>query len=188
MKIKLSAIFLCFLIFSACKSSDNLNVNSSFLEYRGADISYFKQLEENNVQFYKNGKIESLFEILKDAGVNWIRLRLWHSPSDSTNNLENTLSVAKRVKDFGFKFLLDIHYSDSWADPSSQTIPSEWESYDFEKLKNAVSSYTKDVLLSFSNAGCVPDMVQTGNEIANGMLWPYGKIKEIGRASCRERV
>ena len=67
MKIKLSAIFLCFLIFSACKSSDNLNVNSSFLEYRGADISYFKQLEENNVQFYKNGKIKSLFEILKDA-------------------------------------------------------------------------------------------------------------------------
>ena len=183
MKIKLSAIFLCFLIFSACKSSDNLNVNSSLLEYRGADISYFKQLEENNVQFYKNRKIESLFEILKDAGVNWIRLRLWHSPSDSTNNLENTLSVAKRVKDFGFKFLLDIHYSDSWADPSSQTIPSEWESYDFEKLKNAVSSYTKDVLLSFSNAGCVPDMVQTGNEISNGMLWPYGKIKDGGDCS-----
>lgn len=183
MKIKLSAIFLCFLIFSACKSSDNLNVNSSFLEYRGADISYFKQLEENNVQFYKNGKIESLFEILKDAGVNWIRLRLWHSPSDSTNNLENTLSVAKCVKDLGFKFLLDIHYSDSWADPSSQTIPSEWESYDFEKLKNAVSSYTKDVLSSFSKAGCVPDMVQTGNEISNGMLWPYGKIKDGGDCS-----
>lgn len=181
MKIKSAFIFLFLGILSACKSSDVRS--DSILEYRGADISYFYRQEQSGVQFYSNGKEAELFDILKEAGVNWIRLRLWHTSSNGWNNLEKTISVARRAKVSGFKLLLDIHYSDSWADPSSQSLPAEWETYSFDRLNEAVSSYTESVLSAFSQADCIPDMVQTGNEISNGMLWPYGKIKEGGDCS-----
>lgn len=181
MKIKSAFIFLFLGFLSACKSSDVRS--DSILEYRGADISYFYRQEQSGVQFYSNGKEAELFDILKEAGVNWIRLRLWHTPSNGWNNLEKTISVARRAKVSGFKLLLDIHYSDSWADPSSQSLPAEWETYSFDRLNEAVSSYTESVLSAFSQADCIPDMVQTGNEISNGMLWPYGKIKDGGDCS-----
>lgn len=181
MRIKFIGVFLFFLLFSACKSSD---VRSDTLfEYRGADISYLYQMEKSGVQFYCNGKEAELFDILKEAGVSWIRLRLWHTPLDGWNDLEKTVLVAKRAKASGFKFLLDIHYSDFWADPSCQAVPAEWETYSFDKVNEAVSSYTKEVLSAFLASDCIPDMVQTGNEISNGMLWPYGKIKDDGDCS-----
>lgn len=169
-------LVLC--IFTSCRTSDVKS--GAALAYRGADISYYYQQEQCGVRFFRDGAETPLFAVLKDAGVNWIRLRLWHTPEDGWNGLSQTVSMAKRIKAAGFSFLLDIHYSDRWADPSAQDVPAEWSGFDFSGLQNAVKAYTELVLETFSAAGCAPDMVQTGNEIVNGMLFPYGRIRDNG--------
>lgn len=169
-------VILC--LFVSCRTA--AVKNDAAIVYRGADISYYYQQEQCGVKFFCDGTETPLFAILKDAGVNWIRLRLWHTPENGWNTLSQTVSMAERIKAAGFSFLLDIHYSDRWADPAEQKIPAEWSGFDFSELQNAVKSYTAFVLEAFSAAGCAPDMVQTGNEIANGMLFPYGKIRDDG--------
>lgn len=182
MKTALYAVILMLCVLVSCRTSDVRSAPA--IAYRGADISYYYQQEQCGVHFFRDGTETPLFTVLKDAGVNWIRLRLWHTPEDGWNGLSQTVSMAQRIKAAGFSFLLDIHYSDSWADPAEQTIPAEWSGYSFSELQNAVKSYTASVLDAFSAAGCAPDMVQTGNEIANGMLFPYGKIQDGGNCDA----
>lgn len=164
-------IFLT-LIFASCI----LFSQSPKLEMRGADISYLEQQESCGITFCKDGKNMPVLHILNEAGVNWIRLRLWHTPKDDWNNLEHTLKTAQKIKAAGFRFLLDIHYSDTWADPGRQSIPQAWEKYNFKKLCRAFEKYTADITEKFNKANCTPDMIQIGNEITNGMLWQYGKL------------
>lgn len=171
--MKYKIIFLT-IIFTFC----NLFSQSSKLEMRGVDISYLNQQENCGIQFFKNGKNMPVLQIVSEAGVNWIRLRLWHTPKDDWNNLEQTLKTAQKIKAAGFQFLLDIHYSDTWADPSKQNIPKAWEKYNFKELCRAFEQYTADITETFNKAGCTPDMIQIGNEITNGMLWQYGKLSE----------
>lgn len=174
-------IFVFFIWFNGCKTSEApLNKN---LDIRGADISYLSQLEENNVKYFVNNKETNLFSILKNANVNWIRLRLWHTPIDSWNNLDDTILMAKRIKQEGLNFLLDIHYSDSWADPEKQNIPLTWQELTFDQLKIELKNYTENVLNEFNKNNCLPDMIQIGNEIENGFLFPHGKIKNGGDCS-----
>lgn len=82
------------------------------------------------------------------------------------------------AKEHGFKFLLDYHYSDTWADPAKQFIPKAWEGLSHETLVDSVYKYTRQTMIAFRNAGVFPDMVQVGNEISNGMLWPNGKLPD----------
>ena len=142
---------------------------------RGFDASMVSQLEEYGSSFYnENGAKEDIFKILKAHGVNWIRLRIWNAPQDSTpgqNNYERTLAMAKRIKQNGLKFLLDFHYSDSWADPAKQSLPAEWDNVSsIEELCSKVSEYTKKILTDLKSEGCAPDLVQLGNEINSGMF------------------
>lgn len=142
---------------------------------RGFDASEVKALEEAGVKFYDENNAETdIFKILSDNGVNWIRLRLWNDYTKELdadwapygyNNLDRTLSMAKRAKRFGMKVLLDFHYSDNWADPAKQKCPDMWKEIDnvFE-LSKAVADWTESVLLKMKQAGCAPDMVQLGNE------------------------
>ena len=148
------------------------------LEMRGVDISYLAQQKDCEIQFYKNGKATPILQILNEAGVNWIRLRLWHTPAENWNNLEHTLKTAQEIKAAEFNFLLDIHYSDTWADPNNQKVPKAWEKLNFAELCSAVEEYTFDVLKRFNEANCLPDMIQIGNEITNGMLWQHGKLSD----------
>ena len=148
---------------------------SSKLKICGVDISYLAQQEKCNITFQKNNKEMPVLQIFNEAGVNWIRLRLWHTPQNNWNNLENTLITAQEIKKHGFKLLLDIHYSDTWADPSNQTIPKSWKNYDFDKFCEAFEVYTATVISKFNTSKCSPDMIQIGNEITNGILWPHGK-------------
>lgn len=140
------------------------------------DISFVNEIEEAGGKFYENGEEKDVLEILKNAGVNSIRLRLWNEPTGGYNNLEKTIAMAKRVKQHGFHFLLNFHYSDYWADPGKQTKPKEWEHLSGNELLRAIENYTKDVILSFQKEGALPDMVQIGNEITSGMLWDDGKV------------
>jgi arabinogalactan endo-1,4-beta-galactosidase len=105
-----------------------------------------------------------------------IRLRLFHTPTDLPNNLEYTIAMAKAAKKLGYQFLLDYHYSDTWADPGKQFIPMAWTGLSHADLAKAVFEYTKQTISAFHEAGVLPDMVQIGNEVINGMLWPDGRL------------
>lgn len=151
---------------------------------KGADISTLLEAEQHGAKFYnQNGQQQDAIAILKANGVNYVRLRLWVDPQDASgktygggsNNLENTIALAKRVKAQGLKLLLDFHYSDFWTDPGKQFKPKAWEKMDYPQLKTAIHDYTRDTFARFKKEGVLPDMVQIGNEINGGMLWPEGK-------------
>lgn len=150
----------------------------------GADVSMIGQVEENGGKFYDYGVERDCLEILRDYGVNWIRLRIWNDPTDENgeplgggnNDLDRTVEIAARAKALGLKFLLDFHYSDWWADPGKQYMPKAWVDLDTEELEQAVYNYTAEVIHTLADAGAMPDMVQIGNEVNNGLMWPAGRI------------
>jgi arabinogalactan endo-1,4-beta-galactosidase len=144
----------------------------------GADLSFMKQAEETGFIFKENDKPKPAVKIFKDHGYNWIRLRLFHTPTDLPNNLDYTIALAKEAKKLGFKFLLDYHYSDTWADPHEQLIPKAWQHKTHPELVQAVYEYTIETMIAFRDNNVYPDMVQIGNEVSHGMLWPDGKLPE----------
>jgi arabinogalactan endo-1,4-beta-galactosidase len=151
----------------------------------GADISWVPSQEDHGVKFHDNGGVEKdVLEILKDNKFNWIRLRLFVDPAavdgyskDGYCGLEQTIAFARRIRAAGMKFLLDFHYSDTWADPGKQFIPASWQRMGGSGLEGQIYRYSNEVIRRFIDEGVRPDMVQTGNEINHGMLWPQGKIE-----------
>ncbi|OHB77454.1 MAG: arabinogalactan endo-1,4-beta-galactosidase [Planctomycetes bacterium RBG_16_55_9] len=144
----------------------------------GADLSFLKQAEDRGTLFKDSNEVKPGLQIFRDHGYNWIRLRLFHTPTRLPNNLEYTIALAQQAKKLGFKFLLNYHYSDTWADPGKQYIPKAWEGKSHDELVKAVFEYTRDTIIAFREAGVMPEMVQPGNEIINGMLWPDGKLPD----------
>lgn len=142
----------------------------------GADLSFLKQAEDRGIRFKENGTAKPGLEIFRDHGYNWIRLRLFHTPTQLPNNLAYTIATAKAAKTLGYRFLLDFHYSDTWADPGKQFLPKAWEGLTHEQLVQAVFAYSRDTIAALREAGVMPEMVQVGNEVSNGMLWPDGKL------------
>jgi len=143
---------------------------------RGADISALQEIEDCGGIFTENGILKDPLMILKENGINFIRLRIWHTPANGYCGLEYTLITAERVKAAGLKLLLDFHYSDTWADPGNQTMPAAWENLDLADLKDSVNQYTRSVISILKQRNCLPDMIQVGNEISCGMLWDKGRI------------
>ncbi|MCR4960859.1 MAG: glycosyl hydrolase 53 family protein [Lachnospiraceae bacterium] len=149
---------------------------------KGMDVSTLLEEEACGARYYDGGEAEDLFAILKRHGVNSVRLRIWNDPYSpegkpygaGTNDLERTLLLAKRAKEAGMEILLDFHYSDFWADPGKQFVPKAWEGHDGKQLVEDVYSYTVQVLKEMKARGVSPFMVQVGNEITNGCLWPLG--------------
>jgi arabinogalactan endo-1,4-beta-galactosidase len=144
----------------------------------GADLSFLKQAEDKGYQFKENNISKAGLDIFRDHGYNWIRLRLFHSPNELPNNLEYTIGFALKAKEKGFSFLLDFHYSDTWADPAKQFLPKAWEGMSHEVLVDSVFDYTRKTIITFGQSGILPDMVQIGNEVISGMLWPDGKLPD----------
>lgn len=146
----------------------------------GADLSFLAQAEANGTRFRDGGVEKPGLQIFRDHGYNWIRLRLFHtvanSPRPLPNNLAYTLALAKQAKAMGYKFLLDYHYSDTWADGDKQFIPKAWEQLSTPALITAVETYTRETIAALREGGALPDMVQIGNEIAPGMMFPAGKL------------
>ncbi|MBB3109540.1 arabinogalactan endo-1,4-beta-galactosidase [Paenibacillus phyllosphaerae] len=148
---------------------------------KGADISTLQALEDQGIKFYENGEEQDLLTILKDHGVNYIRLRVWNNPveADGYNDKAKLIELAPRIKAAGMKLLVDFHYSDFWADPGKQVKPVAWEGLDFTQLKQAVYDYTEEVLTELEAVDAYPDMVQIGNEINNGMIHPEGSLSNF---------
>lgn len=145
------------------------------LSILGADISSLhKSEDEGGVYKYSDGTQADALQILKDNGLNYARLRVWVDPADGYHNKAEILAMAPRLKSLGTKLLVDFHYSDDWADPGKQYKPAAWKDYDFEQLKQALYDHTFDVCNSLVEQGTPPDMVQVGNEINSGILWPDG--------------
>ena len=153
----------------------------------GADISFLPQLEARGIKFSDKGVEKDAIEILKDHGFNYVRLRIFNDPARDSGyspnkgfcDLENTMKMAKRIKAAGMKFLLDFHYSDTWADPGKQFKPAAWRNLDFTALKKAMHDYTKLVMHELKDQGTLPDMVQVGNEINHGIIWPDGNVANL---------
>ena len=146
---------------------------------RGVDVGSYQALVNAGVKFYDfNGNQVSIFKVLKDAGVNWIRLRVWNNPYNADNQTYaggddsefNVMKMATEASSYGMKVLLDFHYSDFWADPAKQPLPKAWAEESGDTLAKSVYNYTRKVLLDLKNAGVNVGMVQVGNEITNGVF------------------
>ncbi len=146
------------------------------LRIRGADISFAPQLEAAGVRFSDCGRVRPVERILADHGANYLRLRVWLAPPAGYSTEAGALALARRARRAGLRVLLDLHYSDFWADPGHQSTPTAWQGQDLPTLTQTVYRYTKRVVDDFARQGTPLDMVQVGNEITNGMLWPTGQI------------
>lgn len=152
---------------------------------KGADLSWLSEMEHDGVKFYKNtdrcaDRVQSTdcIELLRSMGMNAVRLRVWVNHSTGWSNKADMLVLAKRAAQAGQRIMIDIHYSDFFADPNQQTIPAAWQHYDYPTMLEAVREHTLDVLYALKEEGIKPEWVQIGNETPNGMLWPMGRVKE----------
>jgi arabinogalactan endo-1,4-beta-galactosidase len=145
----------------------------------GGDLSFQLQELQAGAQFTDlNGRAGTPVQILRANGANYVRLRLWNSPPAGYSDLQTDLVTAKAVKAAGMKLLLDLHYSDFWADPGHQITPAAWQGQDLPTLAATVQSFTKQVISAFAAQGTPVDMVSVGNEVRNGILWPLGHVDE----------
>ncbi|MCQ2177867.1 MAG: arabinogalactan endo-1,4-beta-galactosidase [Bacteroidales bacterium] len=152
---------------------------------KGADISWVTEMEDKGYLFYDNkGKATECTALMKELGMNAIRLRVWVNPLDdprnggrSYNDAADVLKKALRVKALGMKLMIDFHYSDYWADPGKQTIPAAWKNLDTDAMAKALAAHTAEVLELLKTNGVDVDWVQVGNEVTSGMLWETGMVK-----------
>lgn len=158
---------------------------SEFL--KGIDVSVLAEVEALGGKFFLDGQEREFFDIAKEKGINSIRLRLWNDPYDAdghpygggTSDYATTLALARRGKAAGMNFCLDFHYSDFWADPGKQYPPKAWRDFDADQLESAVYDFTRSTMLHFISDGMTPDLVQVGNEVAHGLLWPLGMFSGL---------
>ena len=146
----------------------------------GADLSFLRQAESRGTVFKDATNAAPGLQIFRDHAYNWIRLRLFVEPVKEglPNDLAYTLAMAKDAHKLGYKFLLDFHYANSWADPGKQPTPTQWKDLSHADRAHKVFEYTRDSIAAFRDAGVMPDMVQIGNEITHGMLWPDGRFPD----------
>jgi arabinogalactan endo-1,4-beta-galactosidase len=176
MRLKLTV--LCAVAFVSFHHAAQASTN--FLA--AADFSFLSYFESLRITYKEGGQVQDGIQILKNNGINCVRLRLFTSsaaqaasdPYNYINNTTYTVPLAVRVKNAGLLFLLDFHYSDTWADPGHQAIPAAWTNLNFTQLVQQMYTYNSNTIATFATAGAMPDYVQVGNEITSGMLFPYG--------------
>lgn len=152
----------------------------------GIDASTYLEELAHGAKYYNNTVQTDPLHDFHANGVNCMRIRVWNHPFDEngtpylagTCDIDNYIALGKLAKSKGFDLLLDFHYSDFWADPAKQITPKAWAGLDLKGLENAVYDFTLQSLKRAKEAGVAPCMIQVGNEITNGILWPYGKLTE----------
>lgn len=145
-------------------------------EIRGADLSFTLQVEAAGAEFSDGGQVAAVERILADRGATHVRLRIWTDPPEGYSDLSSALELARRAHDAGMSLLIDPHYSDFWADPGKQPTPAAWQGQDLDTLAGTLREYTRDLVAAFAEQGTPIDILQVGNEITAGMLWPTGEI------------
>lgn len=213
--IKKSIILLlvCTVFFTACsenvKQLEKIEGSDLYVEkvdnlaedfIMGMDASCVPALEASGVKYYNyDGQEQDVFKTLAEAGVNYIRVRVWNNPFDANGNgygggncdIENCIAIGKRVADAGMKLLVNFHYSDFWADPGKQMVPKAWKGMSVDEKAEALYQYTKDSLEKLREAKVKVGMVQVGNETNGSMCgetkWPnIAKLMSAGSKAVRE--
>lgn len=162
---------------------------------KGMDLSVLAEVEACGGRFFDHGVQRDAMEILADYGMNMVRLRLWNDPYDEngrsygagTCDLPCVMELARRAKRLGIAWMLDLHYSDFWADPQKQVLPKGWAGKSAEEVERAVFDFTFSVLTVLKEAGLLPAVVAVGNEVTNGLLWPFGKVAVPGKGFVSEK-
>jgi arabinogalactan endo-1,4-beta-galactosidase len=158
----------------------NADAQSAFV--RGADVSWCTEMEASGRKFYDaNGQETELFALLKQIGMNAVRLRVWVNPEGygygAWCDKADVLKKAERAHQQGLDVMIDFHYSDFFADPERQEKPKDWSGYTTAQLKTAIADHTKEILTALKEKGIEPKWVQVGNETNNGMIFDSGKIE-----------
>lgn len=156
---------------------------------KGMDLSVLAEVEACGGRFFDHGVQGDGMKILAGYGMNMVRLRLWNDPYDEEGkpygagvcDLPCVMGLARRAKALTIPWMLDIHYSDFWADPQKQILPKAWAKKQAEEIEQAVFTYTFSVLTVLKEAGLLPAIVAVGNEVTNGLLWPLGKVPAFDR-------
>ncbi len=166
----------------------NADAQSAFV--RGADVSWCTEMEASGRKFYDaNGQETELFALLKQIGMNAVRLRVWVNPTGygygAWCDKDDVLKKAERAHQQGLDVMIDFHYSDFFADPKRQEKPKDWSGYTAEQVKAAIASHTKEILNALKEKGIEPKWVQVGNETNNGMIFDNGKIDWNKSGSAR---
>lgn len=174
-------LFSLFFVISCSKENDtNAGLDNTVIPpvvvpvdefIRAADLSFLPEAEKAKVVYTHNGVAENPLITLKNAGCNTVRLRIWHTPANEHSGLAEVKALSKRIQDLGMKVWLTIHYSDSWADPGKQVKPKAWNSLSFTDLQKEMNSYTINLMKEIN-----PDIIQIGNEINSGFLFPEGNL------------
>lgn len=145
----------------------------------GADISGTTADEARGIYSADTtGMVTENTRLMKDYGLDAVRLRVWVNPKDGWSSKEDVLTMAKRAKDLDMEIMIDFHYSDWWADPGKQNIPKAWENYDLNEMKQALANHTKETLQLLKENDIEVRWVQVGNETRDGMLWPMGQLSQ----------
>ncbi|MBW4359231.1 arabinogalactan endo-1,4-beta-galactosidase [Flavobacterium sp. NAS39] len=177
---------LLVLVFTYCTTNKAIQQPKENSFAKGADVGWLPQMEATGYKFYEtDGSQKDCLQLLKDRGMNTIRLRVWVNPSNDKASghcsKEETVAMAIRAQKMGMRIMIDFHYSDSWADPGKQNKPLEWKNHTFSELLNDVYFHTEDVLKALKDVGITPEWVQVGNEIPGGMLWPEGSTDNFNQ-------
>ena len=168
---------ICLIILTSCSSNDDSNDATSNQLYKGMDLSFQSELENYDLNYKdEDGNSVELLDFVKSKGTNLVRLKLWHTPQDGQNGLEDVKTYAQKIKARNMDFLLDFHFSDYWADPGTQTPPIAWQDMNIDQLTVAIYNYTKDVVEQLKVQNTLPDIVQIGNETDSGFLWDFGRV------------
>lgn len=172
MKIRV-VIYCAFLLFTfSCYNDTFSNDSSPEVFIKGADMSFLPLIENEGTQYFNaTNQSEDALLTLKKAGCNTIRIRIWNNSPENLSTFTEVKALAQRVKNSGMKVWLCVHYSDTWADPGAQSIPAAWANLSFSDLKIAFTSYTSMLMSEIK-----PDIIQIGNEINNGFMWPKADL------------
>lgn len=173
--IKILQILFFLIVLTSCnKEKDSTKIipqKNQDIVY-AVDISSYPEISLHNSSFYDvNGYQKDFLLILKESGVNTVRFRLWVNPTNEHSGLSEVKRITQIAKNLGFKIWITVHYSDTWADPSKQATPVQWQGLSFINLVDSIYAYTSNVVKELN-----PDYIQIGNEINNGILFPYGTI------------
>jgi arabinogalactan endo-1,4-beta-galactosidase len=159
---------------------------SGNLWVRGADLSFTLLEEGIGNSTSDNGLEEPVERIIVRYGANYVRLRIWVDPIPGWSDLRSALIMARRASDVSLRLLIDLHYSDTWAEPANQSIPAAWQGQPLGALAGTLHNYTRDVVTAFAKQGTPVSMLQVGNEITNGFLWPLARINRTDGDSWPE--
>ncbi len=187
----LAGLFLATLI-TACSKAETptpnepssgtgtpIDTTTTPLSYaKGADVSWLTEMEQAGKKFYNTaGEEKECIALLRDYGIDAIRLRVWVNPADGWCNKNDVIAKAQRAHQQGMRIMIDFHYSDNWADPGKQYKPQAWAGYSLAELKDAITTHTQEVLNTLKENGITPEWVQIGNELGAGMLWDTDRNK-----------